>query len=133
MQYYVGLDVSLKQTSICVVDQMGLVVREGVVDFDPDARSSRSLTSARPGPTRGEALAQAKVNFSPNAKSPNAKRGAGRPFPRRPGGPVQEFCMTCIPYAPISPPVNRWDSGQPSPDLEPQPRHGKSGNPDNVG
>ena len=33
MEYYVGLDVSLKQTSICVVDQTGSVVREGVVDF----------------------------------------------------------------------------------------------------
>ena len=33
MQYYVGLDVSLKQTSICVVDQSGSVVRESVVDF----------------------------------------------------------------------------------------------------
>ena len=31
MEYYVGLDVSLKQTSICVVDQTGSVVREGVV------------------------------------------------------------------------------------------------------
>jgi hypothetical protein len=29
MEYYIGLDVSLKQTSICVVDQAGLVVREG--------------------------------------------------------------------------------------------------------
>ena len=29
MEYYVGLDVSLKQTSICVVDQSGAVVREG--------------------------------------------------------------------------------------------------------
>jgi predicted NBD/HSP70 family sugar kinase len=28
MEYYVGLDVSLKQTSICVVDQSGSVVRE---------------------------------------------------------------------------------------------------------
>jgi transposase len=39
MQYYVGLDVSLKQTSICVVDQTGFVVREGVVDSDPEAIS----------------------------------------------------------------------------------------------
>ena len=39
MEYYVGLDVSLKQTSICVVDQAGLVVREGVVDSDPEAIS----------------------------------------------------------------------------------------------
>jgi hypothetical protein len=39
MEYYVGLDVSLRQTSICVVDQTGLVVREGVVDSDPEAIS----------------------------------------------------------------------------------------------
>jgi len=37
MEYYVGLDVSLKQTSICVVDQTGSAVREGVVDSDPEA------------------------------------------------------------------------------------------------
>jgi transposase len=39
MECYVGLDVSLKQTSICVVDQAGSVVREGVVDSDPEAIS----------------------------------------------------------------------------------------------
>jgi transposase len=39
MEHYVGLDVSLKQTSICVVDQTGSVVREGVVDSDPEAIS----------------------------------------------------------------------------------------------
>src|SRR6187200_2782668 len=39
MEFYVGLDVSLKQTSICVVDQTGAVVREGVVDSDPEAIS----------------------------------------------------------------------------------------------
>ena len=33
MEYYVGLDVSLKQTSICVVDKSGAVVREGVVEL----------------------------------------------------------------------------------------------------
>src|SRR6516162_6587433 len=35
MERYVGLDVSLKQTSICVVSQTGSVMREGVVDSDP--------------------------------------------------------------------------------------------------
>jgi transposase len=53
MQYYVGLDVSLKQTSICVVDQAGLVVREGVVDSDPEAISifvrSKALEAVRIG------------------------------------------------------------------------------------
>jgi zincin-like metallopeptidase/antirestriction factor ArdC-like protein/transposase len=37
MECYVGLDVSLKQTSICVVNQAGSIVQEGVVDSDPDA------------------------------------------------------------------------------------------------
>jgi transposase len=37
MEHYVGLDASLKQTSICVVNQAGSVLREGVVDSDPDA------------------------------------------------------------------------------------------------
>ena len=36
MEYYVGLDVSLKQTSICVVNQTGLIVHEGVVESDPE-------------------------------------------------------------------------------------------------
>jgi len=51
MQYYVGLDVSLKQTSICVVDQAGLVVREGVVDSDPEAISVY-VTSKAPNAVR---------------------------------------------------------------------------------
>src|SRR5579862_6381554 len=51
MQYYVGLDVSLKQTSICVVDQAGLVMREGVVDSDPEAISSY-VTSKAPNAVR---------------------------------------------------------------------------------
>jgi hypothetical protein len=37
MEHYVGLDVSLKQTSICVVNEVGSVVREGVVDSEPEA------------------------------------------------------------------------------------------------
>src|ERR1700680_2876315 len=51
MQCYVGLDVSLKQTSICVVDQAGAVVREGVVDSDPEAISVYVRSNA-PGAVR---------------------------------------------------------------------------------
>ena len=36
MEHYVGLDVSLKLTAICVVDQTGSVLREGVVDSAPE-------------------------------------------------------------------------------------------------
>jgi transposase len=36
MEHYVGLDVSLKQTAICIVDQTGKIAREGVVASDPE-------------------------------------------------------------------------------------------------
>jgi transposase len=51
MEHYVGLDVSLKQTSICVVNQMGSVVREGVVDSDPES-IARFVRSKAPGALR---------------------------------------------------------------------------------
>ena len=37
MQHYVGLDVSLRQTAVCVVDQAGKIKREGMVASDPGA------------------------------------------------------------------------------------------------
>ena len=37
MQHYVGLDVSLKQTAVCVVDQTGKIRREGMVASEPKA------------------------------------------------------------------------------------------------
>ena len=37
MQHYVGLDVSLKQTAVCVVDQAGKIRREGTVASEPKA------------------------------------------------------------------------------------------------
>jgi transposase len=37
MEQYVGLDVSLKETSICVLDQSGAVVFEGMVASNPQA------------------------------------------------------------------------------------------------
>ena len=51
MEHYVGLDVSLKQTSICVVSRTGSVVREGVVDSDPDAIAA-FVRSKAPGAIR---------------------------------------------------------------------------------
>ena len=51
MDHYVGLDVSLKQTSICVVSGTGSVVREGVVDSDPDAIAA-FVRSKAPGAIR---------------------------------------------------------------------------------
>jgi transposase len=51
MECYVGLDVSLKQTSICVVSGTGSVVREGVVASDPDAIAA-FVRSKAPGTIR---------------------------------------------------------------------------------
>ncbi len=37
MERYAGPDVSLKQTAICIVDQAGVIVKEGMVPTDPEA------------------------------------------------------------------------------------------------
>jgi predicted NBD/HSP70 family sugar kinase len=37
MELYVGLDVSLKQTAICVVDRNGKIITEAMVGSDPEA------------------------------------------------------------------------------------------------
>jgi len=37
MEHYVGLDVSLKLTAICIVDRGGKIERQGVVSSDPEA------------------------------------------------------------------------------------------------
>jgi len=51
MEHYVGLDVSLKLTAICVVDQAGSVMREGVVDSDPET-IAEFVTSNAPSVVR---------------------------------------------------------------------------------
>src|SRR6202050_4373676 len=51
MEHYVGLDVSLKLTAICVVDQTGSVMREGVVDSDPET-IAEFVTSNAPSVVR---------------------------------------------------------------------------------
>src|SRR5215469_18125921 len=37
VEHYVGLDVSLKLTAICIVDQKGRIIREGMVASNPEA------------------------------------------------------------------------------------------------
>ena len=51
MERYVGLDVSLKLTSICVVNQAGSIVQEGVVVSDPEAIAA-FVRSKAPGTVR---------------------------------------------------------------------------------
>ena len=44
--FYCGLDVSLKQTALCVVDGDGLVVREAKLITEPEVISTYSLAGA---------------------------------------------------------------------------------------
>jgi hypothetical protein len=37
MKHYVGLDVSVKETGICIVDETGKIVREAKVTTEPEA------------------------------------------------------------------------------------------------
>jgi len=37
MDYFAGLDVSVKETSVCIVDDTGRIVREVKVASEPDA------------------------------------------------------------------------------------------------
>ena len=37
MEYYAGIDVSLEQSSVCVVDAKGQIVREAKVASEPEA------------------------------------------------------------------------------------------------
>src|SRR4030081_956580 len=46
MEHYVGLDVSLKLTAICIVDRTGKIQREGVVHSDPEAIAAFIKTNA---------------------------------------------------------------------------------------
>ena len=41
MNHYVGIDVSLEASSLCVVDANGKIVREGKVASEPDAPIAR--------------------------------------------------------------------------------------------
>ena len=48
MEHYAGIDVSLEQSSVCVVDGTGRIVREAKVASEPEALI-RFLGPARPG------------------------------------------------------------------------------------
>ena len=47
MEQYVGLDVSLKLTAICIVDRTGKIEREGVVASDPETMRHSSSRMRR--------------------------------------------------------------------------------------
>ena len=46
MDHYVGLDISLRLTAVCVVDQTGKIIREGTDESEPDAIGAFIATHA---------------------------------------------------------------------------------------
>jgi predicted NBD/HSP70 family sugar kinase len=46
MDHFAGLDVSVKDTSICIVDDTGRITREVKVASEPDAFAGRSAETA---------------------------------------------------------------------------------------
>ena len=54
MERYVGMDVSLEETSICVIDDDGEIMSEGTVISEPEAIGS-GLRKAWPGDPRRDA------------------------------------------------------------------------------
>jgi transposase len=52
MKQYVGLDVSQKETSVCVVNEVGQVLFEGKAKSDPGARRAASQASTARGAYR---------------------------------------------------------------------------------
>ena len=47
MEHYVGLDVSLRQTAVCVVDQSGKIIREAMIPSDPEAVATFVRTNTK--------------------------------------------------------------------------------------
>src|SRR5436190_14446346 len=64
MEHYVGLDVSLKLTAICIVDQTGKIEREGMVASNPDSSASTLTNIRRAVAVRSVVLERAATSHS---------------------------------------------------------------------
>jgi predicted NBD/HSP70 family sugar kinase len=53
MEYYVGLDVGLEETSVCIVDSEGKTVREVKVSTEPAAKRAAVFLRRSRGASRG--------------------------------------------------------------------------------
>jgi transposase len=66
MEHYVGLDVSLKLTAICIVDRTGRIQREGVVHSDPEAIAAFIKSNAPMSCGSGSKLEQRRHGCGPS-------------------------------------------------------------------
>ena len=84
MRKYVGLDVSMKETAICIVDEQGRVVAEGKVPLCP--RASRNSCGRRESRSSGSGWRQVpwRFGFGTNCESWGCRRSASMPVMPRP-------------------------------------------------
>ncbi len=73
MELYVGMDVSLKQTSICVVDGSGEIVSEGTVNSEPSAIAEFIKAKA------GRGIADTGEHLASSSAAAHAGQAAPRP------------------------------------------------------
>ena len=66
MEHYVGLDVSLKLTAICIVDRTGRIEREGVVTSDPDTIAAFVKSMRRMSPESDLRQEQRRLGYGPS-------------------------------------------------------------------
>ena len=66
MEHYVGLDVSLKLTAICVVDRSGKIEREGVVTSDPETIAALLSRMRRMSPESDLRQEQRRPGYGPS-------------------------------------------------------------------
>jgi hypothetical protein len=52
MKHYAGLDVSVKETSVCVIDEAGATIREAKVASEPEALVAPHDGTRRPSSGR---------------------------------------------------------------------------------
>ena len=79
MKHYVGLDVSLKETAICVVDENGVVIREGKALSEPEAIGAWLNESGCPLPRSGLRLVVSLVDCTANCVLPAYTQSASIP------------------------------------------------------
>jgi transposase len=56
MKHYVGLDVAMKETAICIVDDQRRIVREGKAASEPEAIAAFQSATGVTGRPRGGAV-----------------------------------------------------------------------------
>jgi transposase len=73
MDYFAGLDVSVKDTSVCIVDETGKIIREAKVASEPDALLQVLRTGAYHFKRIGLQLDRCRSGYSARSPKPSCR------------------------------------------------------------